>query len=141
MADIQSEIDEPAESSAESSSESIPRSPAESSLESSLESSSERVTGPKKLVGFPEDQKTVESHAVATKTGIATRYWLELMSYPADSTRSLWLFVNDDWRHLDNPDLGTQVSVQDAFCKCSERLEVLVWYSEDTIKGLIVKTK
>lgn len=129
MTDIQSEIDKPAESSLES------------SAESSLESSAEHVTGPKKLVGFLEDQKTVESHAVATKTGIATRYWLELMSYPADSTRSLWLFVNDDWRHLDNPDLGTQVSVQNAFCSCSERLEVLVWYSEDTIKGLIVKTK
>lgn len=133
MTDIQSEIDKPAESS----SESLPRSPAESSLESSPE----HVTGPKKLVGFPEDQKTIESHAVATKTGIATRYWLELMSYPADSTRSLWLFVNDDWRHLDNPDLGTQVSVQNAFCSCSKQLEVLVWYSEDTIEGLIVKTK
>ena len=145
MTDIQSEIDKPAESSlessAESSAESSLESSAESSLESSAESSAEHVTGPKKLIGIPEDQKTVESHTVATKTGIATRYWLELMSYPAGSTRSLWLFVNDDWRHLDNPDLGTQVSVQNAFCSCSERLEVLVWYSEDTIEGLIVKTK
>jgi len=129
VTDIQSEIDKPAESS----SEFLSRSPSEAS--------SEHVTGPKKLAGFPEDQKTVESHAKATKTGIATKYWLELMPFPAGSTRSLWLFVNNDWRHLDNPDLGTQVSVQDAFCKCSERLEVLVWYSEDTIEGLIVKTK
>lgn len=102
---------------------------------------SESVTAPKELPGAPEDRKAVESRGAAAKTGIATQYWLELIPYPAGSARSLWLFVNDDWRHLDNPDLGTQVSVQDAFCRCSERLEILVWYSEDTIEGLIVKTK
>lgn len=121
MTDIQSETDRPSKSSSKSSSES--------------------VTAPKELPGAPENQKAVKSHAAATKTGIATRYWLELMPYPAGSERSLWLFVSDDWRHLDNPDLGTQVSVQDAFCRCSEHLQVLVWYSEDTIKGLVVKTK
>jgi hypothetical protein len=105
------------------------------------ESPSEPVTSPKELPGAPEGKKAVKSRVAAAKTGIATQYWLELMPYPAGSARSLWLFVNDDWRHLDNPDLGTQVSVQDAFCRCSERLEVLVWYSEDSIKGLIVKTK
>jgi len=105
------------------------------------DSPTESVTSPKELPSAPEGQKEVESRGAAAKTGIATRYWLELMSYPPGSARSLWLFVNDEWRHLDNPDLGTQVSVQDAFCRCSERLEVLVWYSEDTIEGLIVKTK
>lgn len=105
------------------------------------ESPSESVTSPKELSGISESQKVVEPRRTAVKTGVATRYWLELTSYPAGSIRSLWLFVNDDWRHLDNPDLGTQVSVQDAFCRCSERLEVLVWYSDDTIEGLIVKTK
>lgn len=105
------------------------------------DSPTESATSPKELSGAPEDQKTVESRAAAAETGIAIRYWLELMPYPPGSARSLWLFVNDEWRHLDNPDLGTQVSVQDAFCRCSERLEVLVWYSEDTIEGLIVKTK
>jgi hypothetical protein len=103
-------------------------------------STSEYVTAPKELPDVPA-QKAVESRAATVKTGIATSYWLELLPYPAGSARSLWLFVNDDWRHLDDPDLGTQVSVQDAFCKCSEHLEILVWYSEDTIKGLIVKTK
>jgi hypothetical protein len=49
--------------------------------------------------------------------------------------------VNDDWRYLDNPDLGTQVSVQNAFCGCSDHLEVLVWYSGDVIQGLLVKTR
>ncbi len=106
------------------------------------ESQSESVTAPKELPSAPEGQNVVESRPRATaKTGIATRYWLELMPYPPGSVRSLWLFVSDDWRHLDNPDLGTQVSVQDAFCRCSERLEVLVWYSEDMIEGLVVKTK
>ncbi|HWQ49815.1 MAG TPA: hypothetical protein VN414_12920 [Methanosarcina sp.] len=105
------------------------------------ESPSEPVTLPKKLPNAPEGKKAGESRGAAAKTGIATRYWLELMPYPVGSVRSLWLFVNDDWRHLDNPDPGTQASVQDAFCRCSERLEVLVWYSEDIIEGLIVKTK
>ena len=105
------------------------------------ESTSESVTVPTELPHVPEDQKAVEQRTEVVETGMATRYWLELLSYPVGSARSLWLFVNDDWRHLDNPDLGTQISVQDAFCKCSERLEVLVWYSGDTIEGLIVKTK
>lgn len=105
------------------------------------ESTSESVTTPKEFPNVPEDKKAVEQRAEVVETGIATRYWLELLPYPVGSARSLWLFVNDDWRHLDNPDLGTQISVQDAFCKCSERLEVLVWYSGDTIEGLIVKTK
>jgi|GEM_PF-487217 len=112
----------------------------QSETDNPSESQSESVTAPKELPGAPEVQKTVEPSRVAVKTGIATRYWLELMPYPAGSARSLWLFVNDDWRHLDDPDPGTQVSVQDAFCRCSERLEVLVWYSEDTIEGLVVKT-
>jgi hypothetical protein len=101
----------------------------------------ESVSSPKESPDDIKSPKTVEQRAEVVKTGIATRYWLELLPYPVGSTRSLWLFVNDDWRHLDNPDLGTQISVQDAFCKCSERLEVLVWYFGDTIEGLIVKTK
>lgn len=101
----------------------------------------ESVSSPNKLPGTMESPKAVEQLAEVVKTGIATKYWLELLPYPAGSARSLWLFVNDDWRHLDNPDLGTQISVQDAFSKCFEHLEVLVWYSEDTIEGLVVKTK
>lgn len=105
------------------------------------DNSSEPVTSPEGLPSAPESQKEVEPRAVPAETGIAIRYWLELIPYPADSARSLWLFVNDDWRHLDNPDPATQVAVQDAFCKCSERLEVHVWYSGDKIQGLLVRTK
>ena len=114
--------------------------PAETENPAKTENPAESVTAPKEMQGAPEGQKAVEPSRVAVKTGIAIRYWLELMPYPAGSERSLWLFVNDDWRHLDDPDPGTQVSVQDAFCRCSERLEVLVWYSEDIIEGLVVKT-
>jgi hypothetical protein len=106
-----------------------------------IDSSSESVTSPKESPDVPEDQKIVEPQPVAVETGLAIRFWLELMSYPPGSARSLWLFVNDDWRYLDNPDLGTQVSVQNAFCGCSDRLEVLVWYSGDVIQGLLVKTR
>ena len=105
------------------------------------ESPSEPITSPKELPSAPESQKAVEPHAEAVETGLAIKYWLELIPYPPGSARSLWLFVDDDWKHLDNPDPGTQISVQDAFCRCSERLEVLVWYSGDTIRGLLVKTK
>lgn len=109
------------------------------------DNSSEHVTSPKDLPNNPESQKEnqteIEPREEAAEAGIAIRYWLELLPYPAGSARSLWLFVNDEWRHLDNPDPGTQIAVQDAFCKCSERLEVQVWYSGDTIKGLLVRTK
>jgi len=101
----------------------------------------ESATSPRESSGATESQKTVEPRSETVKTGSASRYWLELIPYPPGSTRSLWLFVNDDWRYLDNPDPDTQASVQNAFCECSGRLEVLVWYSGDTIRGLIVKTK
>jgi hypothetical protein len=105
------------------------------------ESPSEPITSPKELPSAPESQVAVETRAEAAETGLAIKYWLELIPYPPGSVRSLWLFVDNDWKHLDDPDLGTQISVQDAFCRCSERLEVLVWYSGDTIRGLLVKTK
>ena len=103
------------------------------------DNSSEPEALPKGLPNNPESQKEIEPETV--ETGIATRYWLELIPYPEGSTRRLWLFVNDEWRHLDNPDPSTQIAVQDAFCKCPERLEVQVWYSGDMIRGLLVRTK
>lgn len=73
--------------------------------------------------------------------GIATNYWLELLAYPPGSARSLWLEVAGAWRHLDNPSDGTQASVQAAFCNCPDRLEVAVWYQNDVIVGLVVRSK
>jgi hypothetical protein len=79
--------------------------------------------------------------AVAVKSGVATKYWLELKPYPPGSARSLWLFVDGAWRHLDNPNNGMQDSVQEAFCPCARELEVVVWYSGSSIVGLVVRSK
>jgi len=79
--------------------------------------------------------------AAVLGSGIATKYWLELKAYPPGSARSLWLFVKGAWRHLDNPNIGTQDSVQEAFCICPDRLEVRVWYSGSIIVGLVVNSK
>lgn len=79
--------------------------------------------------------------AQAVASGVATKYWLELVAYPPGSARSLWLFVDGQWRHLDNPNAGIQESVQEAFSTGSGKLEVVVWYSGTVIVGLVVRTK
>jgi hypothetical protein len=79
--------------------------------------------------------------AAAVTSGVATGYWLELVAYPPGSARSLWLLVDGTWRHLDNPSAATQDSVQEAFCECPERLEVVVWYDNDVIVGLVVRSR
>lgn len=97
------------------------------------------VTAPAKLPELMERHRAFAK--VALESGTATKYWLELKAYPPGSARSLWLFVGGTWRHLDDPDVGTQDSVQEAFCICPDRLEVRVWYSGTTIVGLVVKSK
>ena len=99
-----------------------------------------------KFITTPEISKGVEERVklfsiAAVQTGVATKYWLELVAYPPGSARSLWLFVDNAWRHLDNPNDGTQISVQSAFCNCPDRLEVAVWYTNDVIVGLVVRSK
>jgi hypothetical protein len=79
--------------------------------------------------------------ALTLGVGVATQYWLELLAYPPGSARSLWLFVDGQWRHLDNPNVGMQDSVQEAFCQCPDRLEAAVWYTGDVIVGLVVRSK
>ena len=98
------------------------------------------VTAPSKLPEVTARLKAFEVKAVV-KSGVATKYWLELKAYPPGSARSLWLFVDGGWRHLDDPNYGIQDSVQEAFCFCPDRLEVRVWYSGGTIVGLVVKSK
>lgn len=97
------------------------------------------VTAPSKLADVTARLKAFEVKAAVT-SGKATKYWLELKAYPPGSARSLWLFVNGAWRHLDDPNYGIQDSVQEAFCFCPDRLEVRVWYSGDNIVGLVVKS-
>lgn len=98
------------------------------------------VTAPAELKSAAERAK-VFAAAKAVASGVATQYWLELLAYPPGSARSLWLFVGGAWRHLDNPNVGMQDSVQSAFCNCPNRLEVVVWYSNDVIVGLVVRSK
>lgn len=88
-----------------------------------------------------EERLRIAITAVPVQTGVATKYWLELVQYPPGSARSLWLFVGGGWKHLDNPNEGIQISVQAAFCECPERLEVAVWYQGDIIVGLVVRSK
>jgi hypothetical protein len=98
------------------------------------------MTSPEAVKGLDERHKAFVA-AAAVETGVATKYWLELLAYPPGSARSLWLFVNNAWRHLDNPNDGTQISVQAAFCNCPDRLEVAVWYVDTVIVGLVVRSK
>ncbi len=101
---------------------------------------SDPITSPEKVADLAARLKAFEAPA-AVKSGVATKYWLELKAYPPGSARSLWLFVDGAWRHLDNPNVGTQDSVQAAFCDCPDRLEVAVWYSGTTVVGLVVRSK
>ncbi len=100
---------------------------------------SDPTTAPAGMQDLAARHKAFASLAVTT--GVASKYWLELVSYPPGSARSLWLFVDGQWRHLDNPSDGIQSSVQSAFCNCPDRLEVAVWYSNDVIVGLVVRSK
>ena len=92
---------------------------------------------------IPEIKERHELYVAAAtiNSGIAKKYWLELKQYPPGSARSLWLFVDNAWRHLDNPNYSQESLVQEVFCKCPERLEVKVWYSGSVIVGLVVASK
>lgn len=71
-------------------------------------------------------------------SGVASKYWLELKAYPKGTARSLWLFVANKWKKLDNPNPTTSDSVQRAFLQQGSR--VRVWYDNtQDIKGLVVE--
>jgi hypothetical protein len=74
---------------------------------------------------------------VVVSSGIATQYWNECLAYPPGDTASLWLFVANAWRHLDNPDPSSLDMVQRAFLGQDSR--VRVWYANDVIVGLVVE--
>jgi hypothetical protein len=98
------------------------------------------MTAPEVLKGTEERHKAFAA-AATVQSGLATKYWLELVAYPPGSARSLWLLVDNVWRHLDNPNEGIQISVQSVFCSCPDRFEVAVWYNGDVIVGLVVRSK
>lgn len=98
------------------------------------------VTSPTELAPRSERLDALAT-AAPVEIGVGSKYWLELKQLLPGSARSLWLFVNGAWRHLDDPNDGIQDSVQEAFCQCPERLEVAVWYQASVIVGLVVRSK
>lgn len=81
----------------------------------------------------------ISPHAV--KFGVATQFWQELISWP-DEIVSLWLLVDNDWRHLDNPSIELRQAVQQAFIDYPDgSQEVCAYYHHRRIIGLYVKSK
>jgi hypothetical protein len=68
--------------------------------------------------------------------GIATLYWAELVS---PGGKNLWLYVNGCWRSLSQPTDAIVASVQDAFSE-PERFQVIAWYENTKIIGLVVRS-
>lgn len=89
-------------------------------------------------IGNRPDLREAMAHLVPAviQSGIASQYWDELQSYPPGDTRSLWLFVNSGWRHLDNPNDIVRDMVQRAFLGAGS--DVRVWHQDDVIVGLVV---
>ncbi len=91
----------------------------------------EQPAGTESMVGAPSEV------VAAAGSGIAERYWVRFM---ADSTPTLWLFVGGAWRKMDNPSAAVTESVQEAFCGCTDPLEVYVGYSDSNISWVVVRS-
>jgi hypothetical protein len=95
------------------------------------------ITSP---VAHKPSEDLVKLAAVATTSGIASKYWLEHVSIPPGNNNRLWLLVGNTWTHLTNTSAGLQASVQNAF-NAGSNLQVAVWYdATQTIIGLVVRT-
>jgi len=82
----------------------------------------------------------VSALGLTITTGIASKYWFELVSLPPGNNNRLWLFVSNTWAHLANTSAGLQDSVQNAF-NAGSNLQVEVWFdSTQTIVGLVVRS-
>ena len=71
----------------------------------------------------------------AVQSGMATKYWIELIAHPPGSARSLWLLVNNAWKRFDNPPAHMSQIVQDAFLGGAN---VRVWFDGGLVVGLVV---
>ena len=96
------------------------------------------------LLTTPVSHKAAEdvlkASAITAQQGVASKYWLELVSLPPGNNNRLWLFVNNTWTHLTNTSSGLQASVQNAF-NSGSNLEVAVWYdAANAIVGLVVRS-
>lgn len=95
------------------------------------------ITSP---VAHKLSEDLVKTAGLTIATGIATKYWLELVSLPAGNNNRLWLLVGGTWTNLPNTSAGLQASVQNAF-NAGSNLQVAVWYDgAGNIVGLVVRT-
>ncbi|MGV9880282.1 S8 family peptidase [Streptomyces sp. NPDC003006] len=69
-------------------------------------------------------------------SGMAERYWDELLPYPPELPPRLRLFVAGQWRNLDNPSPEARQAVHAAFA--GGRPDVRVWYTDDEVVGLVI---
>lgn len=72
----------------------------------------------------------------AVGSGLAERYWDELLPYPRELPPRLRLYVSGAWRNLDHPSPEVRQAVHSAFA--GGRPDVRVWFSDDEIVGLVV---
>ncbi|MFE7274858.1 S8 family peptidase [Streptomyces sp. NPDC057623] len=72
----------------------------------------------------------------AVGSGLAERYWDELLPYPRELPPRLRLFVAGGWRNLNHPSPEIRQAVHTAFA--GGRPEVRVWFSDDEIVGLVI---
>ncbi|TXS45786.1 serine protease [Streptomyces sp. uw30] len=72
----------------------------------------------------------------AVGSGLAERYWDELLPYPRELPPRLRLFVAGEWRNLNHPSPEIRQAVHTAFA--GGRPEVRVWFSDDEIVGLVI---
>ncbi len=94
------------------------------------------LTGPKEVV----KERGLLGLEAGVKSGIAQEYWLELLQYPEESARSLWLNVDGSWRRLHSPNTQIQTCIQNAFAQ-PKLFDVVAWYEGDKVVGLVVHSK
>ncbi|MFC5215925.1 S8 family peptidase [Streptomyces coerulescens] len=89
-------------------------------------------------IGNRPDIRAAVTHLIpqAVGSGLAERYWDELLPYPRELPPRLRLFVAGEWRNLNHPSPEIRQAVHTAFA--GGRPEVRVWFSDDEIVGLVV---
>ena len=87
-----------------------------------------------------KSEDAVSALGLSTTTGIASKFWVELISIPPGHDNRMWLFVNNTWTNLPNASWGLLELVQDAF-ETGSNLQVAVWHDNSgAIVGLVVRT-
>ena len=90
--------------------------------------------------GFGSVSQAAPTAPESAEKGIAVAYQFVSGIAPGNASE-LFLLVDRAWRFLRNPDFATVYSVQDAFCGCSDRLQIEVHYKREEIVAVKVMTK